>query len=388
MMIILSNGATVITLEIIVIWLLEYIYFVSSQSCPTEERNFTASTTEMLSMTSPGYNDGTGSYISDMDCWWIIDSGADDLQLLVFLKYDTSCPGDVISLYNAPDKTSQLFSSCGTPSSPIHYSTTQRYLRVEIQTDSSVVKSGFKLEYLAAKNYASTGCSSREELNLTETFQFLSSPNFPDKYPSNSDCRWNLAYALGAIEIHVILGDIEDGTSCDYDKYQIYDGEHRCDNNRMTVVCDEYPDTSPYHYISNGSSVVVAFESDGSVNRRGFLLRYRGIPDLTTISPLSNNTTSNSAESSDDGLVISAEILIGLVFGSLGLISFTIITTVCIIMKLRVPLEKTISATPIKTVKSNTPIRTISNKHYSHTKPTIMNGKPVKNGVSRRIVAW
>ena len=89
-----------------------------------------------------------------------------------------------------------------------------------------------------------------------------------------------------------------------------------------------------------------------------------------------------------EGLVISAEILIGLVFGSLGLISFTIITTVCIIMKLRVPLEKTISATPIKTVKSNTPIRTISNKHYSHTKPIIMNGKPVKNGVSRRIVAW
>ena len=69
----------------------------------------------------------------------------------------------------------------------------------------------------------------------------------------------------------------------------------------MTVVCDEYPDTSPYNYTSNGLSVVVAFESDGSVNRRGFLLQYRGIPDLTTISPLLNNTTSNSAESSGHG---------------------------------------------------------------------------------------
>jgi hypothetical protein len=54
-------------------------------------------------------------------------------------------------------------------------------------------------------------------------------------------------------------------------------------------------------------------------------------------------------------------------------------------MKLRVPLEKTIAATPIKTIKSNTPIRTISKHNYSHTKPTILNGKPVKNGVSRRI---
>lgn len=41
---------------------------------------------------------------------------------------------------------------------------------------------------------------------------------------SSSNCRWNLLYEFGAIEINVILGDIEDGTSCDYDKYQIYDG--------------------------------------------------------------------------------------------------------------------------------------------------------------------
>jgi len=41
----------------------QFLSVVSSQSCPTEERNFTASTTEMLSMTSPGYDDGTGSYI-------------------------------------------------------------------------------------------------------------------------------------------------------------------------------------------------------------------------------------------------------------------------------------------------------------------------------------
>ncbi|XP_071166626.1 procollagen C-endopeptidase enhancer 2-like [Mytilus edulis] len=382
---ILFTDYTVIIAEFIIAYILRNIIFVEGQTCSAVERNFTASTTEMISLTSPGYNGGSGTYQNDMDCWWIIDSGSDDLQLLIFLTYDISCPGDTIALYNAEDQTSTLFSSCGAPSSPVHYSTTQRYLRVEMHSDSSTVKSGFKLEYLAAKNHEGKGCQNREDIILTENFQFLSSPSFPEKYPSSSNCRWNLLYEFGAIEINVILGDIEDGTSCDYDKYQIYDGEHRCDYNRMSVVCDEYPDTTPYNYTSNSTSVVVAFESDGSVNRRGFLLRYRGIPNPTTTTTTSSNTT----ESNSNDFIITAEILLGLVFGSLGLISFTIITTVCIVMKLRVPLEKTISTTPIKSVQSKPTIQTISRyNNNTHTKPAIMNNKAVTNGVPRRIAAW
>lgn len=63
----------------------------------------------------------------------------------------------------------------------------------------------------------------------------------------------------------------------------------------MSVVCDEYPDTTPYNYTSNSTSVVVAFESDSSVNRRGFLLRYRGIPNPTTTTMRSSNTTQSNS---------------------------------------------------------------------------------------------
>lgn len=71
----------------------------------------------------------------------------------------------------------------------------------------------------------------------------------------------------------------------------------------MTVVCNEYPTTSPYNYTSNGTSVVVAFESDGSVNRRGFLLRYRGIPNPTTTTTNVTSTTnaSSNSESNAEG---------------------------------------------------------------------------------------
>lgn len=35
-----------------------------------------------------------------MDCWWRIDSGGDDLKLLLFLTRDLACPGDKISIYD------------------------------------------------------------------------------------------------------------------------------------------------------------------------------------------------------------------------------------------------------------------------------------------------
>lgn len=45
---------------------------------------------------------------SDMDCWWRIDSGADDLRLLLFLTFDTACPGDQIDIYDGKELKNYL----------------------------------------------------------------------------------------------------------------------------------------------------------------------------------------------------------------------------------------------------------------------------------------
>ena len=42
---------------------------------------------------------------------------------------------------------------CGTSNTPTHYSTSQRHAYIVMVTDASIQKAGFKLEYLAAKDY-------------------------------------------------------------------------------------------------------------------------------------------------------------------------------------------------------------------------------------------
>lgn len=42
---------------------------------------------------------------------------------------------------------------CGTSNTPTHYSTSQRHAYIVMVTDASIQRAGFKLEYLAAKDY-------------------------------------------------------------------------------------------------------------------------------------------------------------------------------------------------------------------------------------------
>lgn len=86
------------------------------------------------------------------------------------------------------------------------------------------------------------------------------------------------------------------------------EGNDRCENNVVRTVCSQYPKVAPFTFTSSGSSVVVFFVSDSSVNRRGFLLKYKSNATYTTttvtlttesISPLA---TSSSVEKSNKGV--------------------------------------------------------------------------------------
>lgn len=106
-------------------YILEYV----SSTCDVTAQEIQADSS-LRFLTSTGYNEGSGSYIkwveniflfyisqqryisncfyifslisnfSNMDCWWRIDSGGDDLKLLLFLTRDLACPGDKISIYD------------------------------------------------------------------------------------------------------------------------------------------------------------------------------------------------------------------------------------------------------------------------------------------------
>ncbi|XP_048737077.2 deleted in malignant brain tumors 1 protein-like [Ostrea edulis] len=294
------------------------------------------------SFTSVGYNEGSGSYISDMDCWWRIDSGADDLRLLLFLTFDTACPGDQIDIYdgNSASASALANNKCGTPASPSHYSTTQRYTYIRMVTDASVQKAGFKMEFLAAKDYSGTGCTSTQALPATDAIQILSSPNFPGLYNNAQNCRWVITSTSGSVDLNVVFSDIEDDIpgQCSYDKYAINDGDDRCDNNVISTVCSQYPKVAPFTFTSSGSSVLISFVSDSSVGRHGFLIKYKSnVTETTTTAQTTEPTQTTSTVlktiSKNSSTCIDMEVVIGIVFGSLGVVIFSYTFIVLMIIR-------------------------------------------------------
>lgn len=394
--------------------------------CQICNSTIVASQNQMESVTTPGYNSGTGSYSSNMDCYWVLDAGADDLRILMFVTYDTSCPNDVFYIHDGPDASSTKLADgqCGKAVAT-HYSTTQRYAFVRMTSDATLEKVGLLVEYVAAKDYSGSGCGGTKQLlTATETFQYLSSPSFPSQYPSDSDCRWTINNALGTVDIDVVVSDIEDGdpAACDYDHYEIYDGEYMCEHNTIRKVCQEFQKIPAYNYTSNSSSVVVKFFSDSSVNRRGFLLRYRSIIAPTTTTPVTTTVTATTAEATTtaettttststststttttttpapcttksttyitttkaEGLTINFELMLGFIGGSLLLICLTIIIVVCVVTKAKPPSGKHI--TPVQPFR---PYETVDKNSIRIRKPSkIPKHISSQSGVTQKVPPW
>nr|XP_022334928.1 deleted in malignant brain tumors 1 protein-like [Crassostrea virginica] len=343
-------------------WILMYIQVnieSISSTCDVTTREITADS-NWRSLTSMGYQEGGGSYINNMNCWWRIDAGADDLKLLLFLTYDLACPGDKIYIYDGSDATSTALDNgkCGTSNTPTHYSTSQRHAYIVMVTDASIQRAGFKLEYLAAKDYSGNGCSSTQTLVAGDDSRFLSSPNFPGLYPNSRTCRWLITSTTGNVDLDVVFSDIEDDlpTQCSYDKYFINDGNDRCDMNGVRTVCSQYPKVTPFTFTSSGSSVVVSFFSDSNVNRRGFLMKYKSNATETTTAATQTTesstqqtttaptqtmelstpqTTSSTAIKSlkDSNTCMDVRIVIGIVFGCLVVVIFSCILVVLMVIR-------------------------------------------------------
>lgn len=232
---------------------------------------------------------------------------------------------------------------------------------------------------------------------------------------SAKTCRWLITSPVGNVDLDIVFSDIEDDlpSRCDYDKYTINDGEwqsvglifillllflifihrdtvlinvvfllegnDRCENNVVRTVCSQYPKVTPFTFTSSGSSVVVFFVSDSSVNRRGFLLKYKSNATYTTTTVTqttessSSQATTSSVEKSNKGVTnlsicwhtkmivkamlvqllvgffffldpntcMDARMVIGIVFGSLVVVIFSVIVVVFMILRFH-NLQKTI----------------------------------------------
>ncbi|KAK3098146.1 hypothetical protein FSP39_016635 [Pinctada imbricata] len=234
------------------------------------------STQEIQYFTSDGYNNGAGTYTSNLDCSWLIDSSNSAYKIVIYVEnYDITCTGDVINIYDGNTTSSTALTSnlCGSGQSSVFVSTGQ-YVLLKFTTDASTQSIGFKAAYFYATDLSGTGCTADQTLTPTSTPAYLTSPSFPALYDVNSNCRWILTVPEGTVKLQIIWSDIETSANCAFDSLQIYDGDYVCENTKLAGICSRYPNGVATTYYSNGTSFLLKFTSDGSLSFRGFLLSY------------------------------------------------------------------------------------------------------------------
>ena len=111
---------------------------------------------------------------------------------------------------------------------------------------------------------ATSGCV---DLNLraTPTEKYIQSPNYPDEYESNANCRW-LITSDAYVAIQVMDIDVE--YCCD--DAILFDGINDSSREIEDLSISDMNET----FTSSGPAMYIRFTSDSSLTKRGFRLRY------------------------------------------------------------------------------------------------------------------
>ncbi|XP_077323118.1 CUB domain-containing protein 2-like [Lithobates pipiens] len=103
---------------------------------------------------------------------------------------------------------------------------------------------------------------------LTDSEGVITSPNFPDNYPDNAYCEWNII-ATSRIKLTPTNFDLEGYMYlCDSDRIWVYGGSF------PRKLCGQM---LPDPIISTGNSMRIVFVTDKSLNRTGFKFIYQPV---------------------------------------------------------------------------------------------------------------
>ncbi|XP_037621273.1 dorsal-ventral patterning tolloid-like protein 1 isoform X3 [Sebastes umbrosus] len=95
----------------------------------------------------------------------------------------------------------------------------------------------------------------------------LSSPNWPDKYPSRKECTWDITATPGhRVKIAFNEFEIEQHQECAYDHLEAFDG----DSDTAAILGRLCGSKIPEQLVSTGNKMYLRFISDASVQRKGF----------------------------------------------------------------------------------------------------------------------
>ncbi|KAG9485101.1 hypothetical protein GDO78_008281 [Eleutherodactylus coqui] len=304
-------------------------------------------------ITSPGW---PNEYPTNKNCVWQVVAPAQyriSLQFEFFeLEGNDVCKYDYVEVHSIFKTDTKLHGRfCGSEK-PEVITSQGNTIRLEFKSDNTVSKRGFKVNFFSDKDECSKengGCQ-HECVNTLGSYvcqckngytlhenghdckeagcehRFLSaegtvsSPNYPDKYPSRKECTWEISTTAGhrvklvstkcggrlKAEIqtkdlysHAQYGDnnypvqancdwvivaedgygvelifetfeMEEESDCGYDYMEIYDG-YDSTAPRLARYCGSGP---PEEIYSAGDSIMIRFHTDDTINKKGFHARY------------------------------------------------------------------------------------------------------------------
>lgn len=71
-------------------------------------------------------------------------------------------------------------------------------------------------------------------------------------------------------------------------------GDYVCENTKIAAVCSRYPSGITGTYLSNGTSFLLKFKSDGSVSFTGYLIKFIQVEEAVSSNPLTSSDGKHS----------------------------------------------------------------------------------------------
>ncbi|XP_071443305.1 cubilin [Hetaerina americana] len=240
-----------------------------------------------------------------LDCHWLIIGAPQQMLSVEFKEMDmiqcltgtnNQCDCDFIEIRDGAGPFSDLIGRyCGSVI-PATVTSSSNQMWIRFKTDGLGNGQGFQLDIRSLPS----PCGSELVLKVTNTTKVLSSPNYPNNYPSNLRCHWLLTDQGEGFrfDIHFKDMDIEDSKECTSDWLEIYEttfsgvitegyGEQFVHRGKIDL---EYPMLStrmplrkskfcgvghPSDFYSGTNQVEINFVTDSANTSRGFQLEYQ-----------------------------------------------------------------------------------------------------------------
>ncbi|XP_048584552.1 SCO-spondin isoform X3 [Nematostella vectensis] len=207
------------------------------------------------------------NYPNNISCSWVLTvSPGNRIEVTTFVLLldsysteDPSCPGDYLEVRQGASRVSPLIGRYCGGSVPPPFVSSSENLFMQFVTDASGSSAGFFLQHKGV-------C----RVQLNETSGTISTPNYPQFYPTSQDCLWSIQVnSLLEITLNITTLDTEHNDNCTFDYVEVYAGVSM----GAPLIGRHCGLAEGLSYARRGN-LSVRFVSDGDREKMGFLATY------------------------------------------------------------------------------------------------------------------